>query len=498
MVSPVLIGIDLGTSNCKVTAFTLDGRLVVTAVDPIATATLDSHRSEQEVEDWWQAVVRGLMHLWRHGAIDSHAVVGVGVCGHWPSLALLDAGGKALRPAIIWHDTRGIFSAPLTAEVLAARANLPIEYARTLPVSKLLWLKTNESRSLGDHHIGWCLGAKDTITFRLTGRAATDPLEARWTGMAGPLGAAWDEDVLQTIGLPVACLPEIRPMTACAGGVSAEAAAITGLAPDTPVAVGTGDGYCGAIGAGLTAPGQALVMLGSSLIVVTMAPRGLIPHDHPAIMCFPPLIDTYDVLYTSTPCGSADRFVTALIGKQELDRVRDQALALAVTAVAALFIPHVVGITSPWIDLDMHGAWLDLAPDQGWPELYRAVVEGIMFSARQILETIAGFGVPLRSVRLAGAGVTNPAMCQMYADALGLPLAYGQGVETGCLGAAALAAVAAGVYPDLGRAVEAMVPDTSEVFVPNPEKSRVYIARYQRFKEAMAWLRHRGAESDGG
>lgn len=495
MVSPVLIGIDLGTSNCKVTAFRLDGRLVASAVEPIATATLDSHRSEQAVEDWWQAVVRGLKHLWRHGAIDSHRVVGVGVCGHWPSLALLDAGGRALRPAILWQDTRGIFSPTLTAEVLAGRANLPIEYACTLPVSKLLWLRTYESQSLDDDHIRWCLGAKDTITFRLTGRAATDPLEARWTGMAGQLGAAWDEDVLQTIGLPVTCLPEIRPMTASVGGVAAEAAATTGLVPDTPVAVGTGDGYCGAIGAGLTAPGQALVMLGSSLVVVTIAPRGLVPPDHPAIMCFPPLIDTYDVLYTSTPCGSADRFVTALISRQELDEVRDQALALTVTTDAALFIPHVVGITSPWIDLEMHGAWLDLAPDQGWPELYRSVVEGIMFSARQILETIAGFDVPLRSVRLAGAAVTNPAICQMYADALGLPVAYGGGVETGCLGVAALAAVAAGVYPDLGRAVEAMVPDTSEVFEPYPAKSMVYFARYQRFKEGMAWLRHRGAGS---
>lgn len=481
-----LIGIDLGTSNCKAAAFDEQGRLLAIARQPIETHAPGPDLAEQDVAAWRQAVAGCLHQLRAQATFNHYAIAGLGITGHFPSLALLGPEGEPLRPAIIWKDSRGILPAHLPGPEVAKRTRLPVSYLNTLPLAKLFWLKHHEPACLDSARLGWCLGAKDTIVFYLTGRAVTDPIEAWWTGLAGQAGQSWDEKFLEQAGVPADCLPEILPMTALAGGILPTAADQTGLAAGTPVVVGTGDGVCGMLGAGVLQPGQGAIMSGSSLIVAAPVSERVIFAGNESIVRLPSALDAYDVLYTSTLCGSAFTFVFNLLGEHRWRDIQAQALRAAPRPDDPLFIPHLEGITSPIVNPNLRGAWLGLASGQDWPELYRGVEESIAFCARQILDAFREQGVTLPAVRLAGGGAQERSAGQLYADALGQPVARLVTSEVGCLGAAALAAVAARIYPDITAAIAGMVVG-AEVIEPGTNQA-VSEKRYQRFCEASAWL----------
>jgi xylulokinase len=485
MANETLVGIDLGTSSCKAVALDLHGSVLAEGRARLAAALPTSGQAEQSADAWRQAFTGAVHQLWDSG-VRSEAVVGVGVCAHWPSLALLDVAGDPLRPALLWKDNRGSDWPDLSLQAIAERVGLPPAYVSSLPVAKLRWLQNHEPELFQGGQLRWCLGAKDSLVFWLTGQATTDQAEAWWSGLAGRSGTGWDAELLQRLALPDTALPMILPVTALAGVVSWTAASLTGLHAGTPVAVGTPDGVCGAIGAGLAQPGLGVVVHGSSLIVATPAPAGLSFGGNDAIIRFPPLVEPHDLLYTSTPSGSADLFIEGMIGHDRLCQLRAEAFRSASAPDDPLFIPHVEGITSPWLNLGMRGAWFNISLGQDWPALYRAVQEGIVFSARQIVGTLANLGAPLARVRLGGGGSKSNHLCRLYADALSCPVARLTSSELGCLGAAALASVAAGVYPDLPAAMADFVRET-DVFEPAADRA-VVERRYQRFAAACSWL----------
>jgi len=483
---PLLVGIDLGTSSCKLAAFDLQGRLLRLVRRALITQTPEPGASEQAPEDWWAAVTHGLRQLLNDPLLTGRPVIGVGICGNWPSLVLIDRRGQPLCPAILWKDLRGQLPANITAEALAERVGLPASLMHTLPVGRLAWLRSHRPTLLRPDRLAWLLGAKDTLVFWLTGQAVTDPIEAWWSGLAGHYGSAWDEELLSQLGIERSCLPQISRWGSLAGRVSAAAAQATGLPIGTPVAVGSGDGVCGALGAGLARPGQAMVISGWSVIVATPAADSLAFWGDEAIVRFPFLGPNQCLLYTSTPSGSGFAWFSRLLGERKAGQVRRQAVSLPAASGRPCFIPHLEGVTSPWVDLSLRGAWLDLEPVHGWPELYRAVIEGTVFSVRHILDALQRRGATLESLRLAGGGMRERAMYQLYADGLQRPVARLAVNEAGCLGAAICAALAAGVYPDLPEALRRMV-SVKGTIVPGKD-SQLYAPRYERFCEACQRL----------
>lgn len=483
---PLLVGIDLGTSSCKVAAFDERGRLLHRVRRALVTHTPEPGASEQAPADWWAALTDGLRQLLSHPRVAARPVAGVGVCGNWPTLVILDRQGQALRPAILWKDGRGQLPAGMPAEVLAERVGLPASLMHTLPIGRLAWLQAHEPGLLQPGRLGWLLGAKDTLAFWLTGQAVTDPIEAWWSGLAGRNGTAWDEELLHPLGVEPGWLPVIGRLGELAGKVSSAAARATGLPAGTPVAVGSGDGVCAALGAGLAQPGQAMVISGWSVIVAAPVSGDLAFGGDEAIVRFPsPYLDC-DLLYTSTPSGSGFAWLHRLLGDRKANRTRREALYLTAHGEWPLFIPHLEGVTSPWVDLGLRGAWLGLELGHGWPELYRAVIEGTIFSARHILDELARQGVAVESLRLAGGGLRERAMYQLYADGLQRPLARLAVSEVGCLGAAMCAAVATGLYPNVADALSRMVT-VEETLKPGNEDEQC-AARYERFRRACQRL----------
>lgn len=475
----VLIGIDVGTSSCKIAAFDDAGRQLALVRSPLPTTLGPNGAAEQSAEDWWRAATSGLRQLHRQHLFQSGGPIAIGVCGHWPSTVLLDPDGLALRPAIVWMDTRCRLPAGLTVSLLADRVGLPSSYLPNLPVTKLAWLQQHEPDLFASGRLRWCLGTTDTVGLRLTGRAATDPLEAWWTGLAYAGGGAWDPALLAAIGLSPSALPEIRPMATNLGTVTRQAQSETGLPAHSLVAVGTGDGYCGLIGAG--AEEEAVVIAGSSTIVAAHVPSDRpLPAQLP-ILRFPPFRLGRDVWYASLTPHPADALVAAVAGKEISAAARQTALGLRLTPTAPQFVPAPASAGGLALEPPRGDT---LQPDEA--SLYRAALESVTFSVRYWLTAMTAPGQPAGPVRLAGGGAASPGLAQLYANDLGRPVVRRAGAEIGCQGAAALAAVAAGLYPDVAQAASRLAPPVTEVRFPEPAQHAHIEARYQRFLEALA------------
>jgi xylulokinase len=486
MKEAVLIGVDLGTSSCKAVAFDLRGRPLFQACAPLETFSQGPGFAEQSGEAWWEAVCACMREITVQLDARCQSVIAVGLCGQWPGLVLLDASARPRRPAIIWNDRRGALAPELSAGRVSELTGLPPGAAASLPLLKLLWLGRHEPEHFSPGSIWRLLGAKDLLAFRLTGRSTTDPIEARWTGLAGRDGLAWDDGLLELCRLPRESMSEILPLGGLAGRVTAAAAETTGLPAGTPVGVGSGDGVCLALGAGLHLPGQYVVNGGYSVIVAGVAPRaaGLSDSDSLTYLSGPGL--PAPLLYASTPSGAAADLVHGLIGQDRLDAVRAAALALPPRHDVPIFVPHWQGMEAPAARPSMRGGWLGLAEHHGWPEHYRAVIEGIAFSARHILNEMVRPGGPALEVRLAGAAARDARLWQIYADALEarvIPLAC---AEAGCLGAALLARVALRAHGGLRTAMRAMVHGVTAV-EPGQDIEPVR-RRLAAYEEACDWL----------
>lgn len=481
-----LVGIDLGTSSCKVTAYDTRGGVLTYDRLRLETSVPESGFSEQDAEEWWSKLcgaLRGMTNQLQEGG---WKVAGVGVCGHWPSLVLCDAEGNPLRPAIMWNDTRGGLPSYDHEESLSQISGLPHSYCRDLPVAKLYWLQQHEPETLAFPGLRWCLGAKDYLTLRLTGQATTDTIEARWIGLRDAEKSARGNSLLTELGLSEQCLPPVLSPGSCAGVVSHNASQASGIPSGTPVAVGTGDGVCGVIGAGVIRPGGVVILAGSSIVAACLVERDGAFRGDDSIMRFHSGGVLPDMLYTSTPSGAAVGFMKELLGCRDWKTILERSLINPDNLDDPMFIPHLAGMTSPWHSMKLKGAWIGLRYGQGWKDLCRSVMEGIAFSARHMLERILMIQEAIAVIRMGGGGADDPYVCQFYADVMGRPITWLSTRELSCLGAAMLASVAATEHCDLPVAQQEMVRETVNFF-PRLEGT-VREQRYLKYKQACEWL----------
>ena len=187
----MLLGLDIGTSSAK--ALLLDGRgaLVAEAGAPHAVDHPRPGWAESEPADWWQALVAAVQAL---PAGQRRSVRALGLSGQMHGAVLCDEGGAALRPALLWTDTRSAGLLDRFPPEVAARAGNAVGAGMTGPL--LLWLAAHEPATLAGAR--WALQAKDWLRVRLTGEAATDPSDATGTALADGQGA-WDEPLLRAL-----------------------------------------------------------------------------------------------------------------------------------------------------------------------------------------------------------------------------------------------------------------------------------------------------------
>jgi xylulokinase len=483
------LGLDLGTSSAKAVVTDTGGRMLAQASAGYAVSSAMAGYAESDPADWWNAV-RACAREAVHAAARAGAArpAAIGLSGQMHGLVLASADGEALRPALLWADSRatGALAAyrRLGPAALARLAN-PLAAGMTGPL--LMWVAEHEPGTY--RQARWALAPKDWLRARLTGEIHAEPSDASASLLYDVPGDRWDLEVVGALGLDAGLLAPLLPSSgAQAGQLTAAAAAELGLPAGIPVAAGAGDTAAATLGSGIGADEvQLTVGTGAQVIRAQAAPASR--------------ADAGVHLYRSaTPDGWYQMGATLSAGLS-LNWVREVMNASWAELYASadrpgrpddpVFVPHLSGERTPYCDPGLRGSWtaLSLAGDR--TSLLRCALEGVAFAIRDALDALLGDPPgeqgPAR-LRLAGGGTLAAGWRQLLANVLGLPLHAVDVPAASGRGAALLGARAAGLlsFDDIQGP---LAPPARLVAEPDPAKAAFHADRHARFRHIVSVLR---------
>jgi xylulokinase len=485
-----LLGIDLGTSSVKVVVLALDGTIrgIGSAEYPILTPSVGY--AEQDPEDWWRATVVAVGQAMENAGRPDLSVIGFS--GQMHGFVLIGADRRALCPAIIWADQR---SADLLPEIESI-VGPDLKKCGTAPaagflISTLFWLQRHQPELLGRAFT--LLMPKDYIRLKITGEFGTDESDASATGIFDVERRTWADDLITRLNLPRSIFPRTNESIERVGTLKKDAAAQLGLVPGIPVSAGSSDQPAQAVGNGLIDPPLGSVTIGTGgQVFVPLSQPLLDPKLRLHTFCHAPRERWY-LLGAMLSAGMALRWFRAILGTErfsyaDLDRLAGE---VEPGCEGLTFLPYIVGERSPIMDPRARGGFVGLALRHGPAHLARALLEGVTFALRQIVETMEDCGASLPELVASGNGLGSPLWRQMLADVVGRPLFQGQdayAAERAGVGAAMMGGIGAGVFKGYEEARN-LAPIFDVITVPNPDRADQYESAYRRFLDLYPMLK---------
>lgn len=487
----MLMGIDIGGGGLKTMIVSLDGEVQGSASVDLHTATPHTGWSEQDPADWWRGVCDTVPRALAEAGIscDRIAAVAFSAGAHTPVLE--DAEGRVIRPAILWSDARsGVEARELQerygAEILDLACNRP---APTWTQPQLLWLARHEPETLARTRRLYV--AKDWLRSRLTGTWETDATEAVGTLLYDGRRHQWSERLCEMIGFDPRLLPPIVKPTAVVGQVTAVAAAQCGLAAGTPVVCGSSDTSVEAYGAGATTLNRGTVKLATAATVSIVAAE---PRPDPSVINYPFCVPGYWYTIGATnSCASAHRWLrdcfyagSGLSGAQAFEQMDRHAAEVEPGAKGLLFHPYLQGERTPHWDPLLRADFIGLTFAHQPRHFVRALYEGIALSLRDVLGALRSQGLDMDEARIIGGGSRSSVWRQIVADVLGISVAMPR-VTDASFGAALIAGVGVGAFPDEITAVERTVSVVAR-HDPNPALRALYEDMHGIYQDAARQL----------
>ena len=453
---------DTGTGGDKAVLTDPQGRVVHTHYRPYPLHYPQPGWVEQDPEALWEAVAETTRQVLRESGVDPAQVLGVGISAQMFNLLPVDGAGRPLMPMLSWLDARSTAQADrllrgdLPQLIYRHTGNRPT--AKDI-IPKILWLK--EARPDLWSRTAHLLDCKEYILQRLTGRIVTDYHGASVYFLFDSQRKAWSEPVCRALGIPLEMLPAAVPCTEVIGEVTEQAARLTGLRPGTPVVACAGDVAVAQTGAGANAPGRAHLCLGTATWIGVSSeaftndpqrPFWALNHIHPARWILAGEMETgggalmwfRDALAPSgePPARASDRTTYAALSRM--------AEAVPPGADRLLFAPWLSGERAPVLDHYARGAFVGLALGHTQAHLARAVMEGVGFHLRWILEAMQAIGLRVEQANAIGGGCTSAVWTQILSDVTGRRLdVVEHALEAGAIGAALTVAVGLGAIPSL-------------------------------------------------
>lgn len=483
-----LLGVDLGSGSIRAALYTLDGTAVAIAARPTEKITPDPLKPNEIVwphDRIWangcEAIREVAAKLPAGGRIEGLAVACLGMDG-----LPIDEDGTELYPFISWHDTRTVPQFERWREGFGERRQFLTTGNQLYTFNtafRLQWMAKHRPDILARTHKWVLIG--DYFNFKLCGRLAVDYTMACCTLMFDPRAKDWSPDVLNVVGIDRRLLCDPMPSGAVLGGVSAGAAAATGLAEGTPVVLGAHDYLCGVLPVGGHRPGTIVNVAGTWDVVQAttdafapseaMVGCGLTYECHSAL-------GLYSILGAAIG-GAVLDWYKAEFGAIYGDFAAAQTAALEKNFSGLLFLPHIAGANCPELDPYSAGALIGLRNTHTKTDVLAAVLQGLAFQNATIVQTMKDCGVRAERLVLVGGGGRNNAAVRTRANILGAEIETSPLEETTALGAAMLAGVGTGVYRDLDDAYGEVRREGARV-APDPDAA----ARYRKLIPSYAGL----------
>ena len=497
----VTLGIDIGTSGTKTLAIDSSGNVLASAS---AEYPCDHPRpgwSEQDPELWWRATAQTVREVLARGGLKPTDIAGVGLSGQMHGSVFLDAGGKVIRPALLWNDQR---TAAECAEIEGraggreALVRLVANPALTgFTAPKLLWVRRHEPDAWD--RVRQVLLPKDYIRYRLSGTYATEVSDASGTLLLDVANRRWSTELLAKLDLDPALLPPCFESPEVSAKVSGLGSRETGLAEGTPIVGGGGDQPAGAVGNGIVRSGVVSATMGTSGVVFAHADQvGFDPLGRLQRGCHA-VPGAWHVMGVVLSAGGSFQWFRNELGKAEVDRAKtqgidpyflltDEAALAGVGAEGLFFLPYLTGERTPHFDPDAKGAWVGLTVRHGRAHMIRSVLEGATYAMRDSLELIREMGVTIEQVRLSGGGARNPLWRQIQADIYGNDVHTLNSTEGPAFGVALLAQVGTGAFATVPEACDATIRLAERTAV-DPSAQAFYDRGYALYRQLYKDLR---------
>ena len=491
-----LMGIDLGTTTCKVAIFTIEGELIAIAGKEYPTYYPRPGWAEQDSWDWWSVTVGTIREVLGKSKINPDDIAGISVSSHREAVVLLDENDRPLDRVIIWFDKRSL---PQTEWIKKNFDNWEI-YKKTglridptFTATKLLWIKENKSELLKKAKVA--LQPKDFLIFKLTGEKTTDYSVASRTLLFDISKREWALDLFEDFGLPPEIFPELKWSDEIVGYVTLEAAAETGLKAGTPVAGGGGDRQCEILGSGITSSSKVEESTGTGSTTATVIDSLTFDPKMRVVYACHVLKGMWSLEAGIATAGAIlrwyrDQFATGEKLLAEMTRRRAyefldmEAEYVPPGSNGLIVIPFFAGSRAPRWNPYARGLIFGLTVYHTRAHVFRALMEGIAYEIRKVLEVLEELGIKTGEIRALGGGGKTPTWARIKADVTGKRVIIPEILDAAVVGDVILAGLSTKIYNDMNSAVEKLVK-IKAVIEPDKKNHQLYNKYYGIYEDLI-------------
>lgn len=468
---PLILAFDFGTTWSRAGLLDAHGRLAGMRTCP-APLGVDG---ETDANAWWDAAVFLSDALAREAGPAWDTVQAVAATGATRTQVLLDAALRPVRPALLWGDARSAAALGRMPDHPESASLNPYH-----PAARLLWLRGAEPAALAA--TAAVVEPKDFVAARLTGRVAGDQVaSARLAASAQP-GPGGGPSLMALLGLPDGLVPPLLAPGAVLGPVRPGLpGALERLAGQPVVTLGT-DTWAAAVGLGAMRDDGAYLLSGTTDVLGLVSAR---PAEAPGLIALPWGGGLHHLGGPMSCGGGTAAWAAGVLGLP--DAAALDALASDAVPGLPLFLPHLSGERAPFWDPALRGAWLGLDAGTSQPAMALAVLAGVAFNARLVLQRAEAASGARAALRLGGGG-TGAAWAQVRADVLNRTMLVGTAPEPGLLGAAAVAWTALGRHDSLDAAQDVLAPASRPIH-PDPARAAVWDGLFPHWCAAIEALR---------
>ncbi|MFB2553134.1 FGGY-family carbohydrate kinase [Ensifer soli] len=477
---------DGGTESLRARVYDLAGNCLGSVAVPYETKFSAGARAEQDPEDWWRSFVTASKGAIAEAGIDPGDIESIAMATTSCTVVALDKDGRALRPAIIWMDVRAnreadaVLATGDDALIVNGGGRGPVSAEWMIP--KALWIARNEPEIFKAAHT--ICEYQDFMTLRLTGEraASLNNVTLRWHYQTDRGG--WAATMVEKLSIPELLTKWPARIVApgeVVGPISANAAAELGLSTKVKLVQGGADALIGMIGLGVAKPGQLALITGSSHLQFGVSET---PLNAPGVWgtyrdCVYP--GRYIVEGGQTSTGSIIAWLGRMMnGTMDLDELNRKAQALEPGCDGLIVQDHFQGNRTPYTDPLSRGAIVGLTLAHEPHHVFRAIMEGIGFGTRAILDAMGKAGYRGAEITVGGGASASDLWLQIHADTAGLPVCVPASRDAPSVGSAVLAAHGAGHFATIDEGIEAMVRPGKRI-EPRPREMALYNEIYEQY-----------------
>lgn len=472
-------GVDLGTSSVKLLLMDEKGNIqkIVSREYPLYFP--EDGWSEQNPEDWWESALDGLEELF--AGCQKSEVAGISFGGQMHGLVTLDEEDNVIRRAILWNDSRADKETDYLNNVIGK--DKLSEYTANIAFTgftapKILWMQKHEPKLW--ERVKKIMLPKDYLAYRMTGNFSTDYSDASGTLLLDVRNKCWSEEMLKICHVDISQLPKLYESYEVTGTLRKSVAERLGLKEGVRVTAGAGDNAAAAVGTGTFGDGKCNISVGTSGTIFISSNSFKVDENN-ALHSFVHADGKYHLMGCMLSAASCNKWwIEDILKSSSYDEVRSLVKDENLGENNVFYLPYLMGERSPHNNPSVRALFLGMSLDTGQADMTQAVLEGVAFGLRDSLEVAGKLGIEISQSKICGGGAKSSLWKKIIASVLGLPLEVLENEQGPGAGAAILAAVGCGEYPDTDTAAREIVK-VSGVIEPDKVLVEKYNEKYHEF-----------------